>query len=77
MVNAVVGIVLIIIWLLILGVETTHLLVFVSSQLLLVAFSFGNTCKMIFEAIIFLFVMHPFDFGDRCEINVVQVLACL
>ncbi|KAL6011814.1 hypothetical protein ACLOJK_002280 [Asimina triloba] len=38
----------------------------------LVTFMFGNTAKMIFEAIIFLFVMHPFDVGDRCEIDGVQ-----
>lgn len=27
-----------------------------------------------FESIIFLFVMHPFDVGDRCEIDGVQVI---
>ena len=35
---------------------------------------FGNTCKTTFEAIIFLFVMHPFDVGDRCEVDEVQVI---
>ncbi|KAF5188126.1 Mechanosensitive ion channel protein [Thalictrum thalictroides] len=74
MVNAVMGIIILIIWLLILGIATTQLLVVVSSQLLLVAFMFGNTCKMVFEAIIFLFVMHPFDVGDRCEIDGVQMV---
>ncbi|KAL0717216.1 hypothetical protein Bca4012_066538 [Brassica carinata] len=38
------------------------------------AFIFGNSCKTIFEAIIFLFVMHPFDVGDRCEIDGVQLV---
>ncbi|CBI37813.3 unnamed protein product, partial [Vitis vinifera] len=42
--------------------------------LLLVVFIFGNTCKNIFEAIIFVFVMHPFDVGDRCEIDGVQMV---
>ncbi|PIA35557.1 hypothetical protein AQUCO_03500129v1 [Aquilegia coerulea] len=74
MVNAVMGIIILIIWLLILGIATTQLLVVISSQLLLVAFMFGNTCKMVFEAIIFLFVMHPFDVGDRCEIDGVQMV---
>ncbi|KAK1295979.1 Mechanosensitive ion channel protein 4 [Acorus calamus] len=74
MVNMVVSIVVLVIWLLILGIATTHLLVFISSQLLLVVFIFGNTCKMIFEAIIFLFVMHPFDVGDRCEVDGVQMV---
>jgi small-conductance mechanosensitive channel len=62
-----------IIWLLVLGVATQQLLVFVSSQLLLIVFIFGNTLKTIFEAIVFLFVMHPFDVGDRCVIDGVQV----
>lgn len=68
-VNCVLTMIVIIIWLLVLGIATTHLLVLLSSQLLLVVFVFGNTCKTIFEAIIFLFVMHPFDVGDRCVIE--------
>ncbi|KAL2895331.1 Mechanosensitive ion channel protein 6 [Bienertia sinuspersici] len=35
---------------------------------------FGNTCKTTFEAIIFLFVMHPFDVGDRCLIDDTQMV---
>ncbi|KAF6176275.1 hypothetical protein GIB67_023566 [Kingdonia uniflora] len=73
-INMVVSILIGVVWLLILGIATTHLLVFISSQLLLVVFIFGNTCKMIFEAIIFLFVMHPFDVGDRCEVDGVQMV---
>lgn len=73
MVNIIVGIIVFAIWLLILGLATTHFLVFICSQLVVVAFIFGNTLKMIFEAIIFLFVMHPFDVGDRCEVEGVQV----
>nr|GFC58383.1 mechanosensitive ion channel protein 6-like [Tanacetum cinerariifolium] len=74
MLNVVVGILIIVIWLLILKVATTHFFIFLSSQLLLVVFVFGNTCKTTFEAIIFLFVMHPFDVGDRCEIDTVQMV---
>ncbi|XP_077246279.1 mechanosensitive ion channel protein 6-like [Tasmannia lanceolata] len=74
MVNVVVSIIVVVIWLLIFGIATTHLLVFISSQLLLVVFVFGNTCKMVFESIIFLFVMHPFDVGDRCELEGVQMI---
>ncbi|KAI3943642.1 hypothetical protein MKW92_051988 [Papaver armeniacum] len=73
-VNVVVGILIVIIGLLILEIATTKFLVLISSQLLLVAFMFGNTCKMVFEAIIFLFVMHPFDVGDRCEVEDVQMV---
>ena len=72
--NILVAIVILIIWLIILGVPITHFLVFISSQLLLVVFVFGNTCRTVFEAIIFLFVMHPFDVGDRCEVDGVQVI---
>lgn len=74
MVNVIVGIVIVVIWLLILGIATSKFLLFVSSQLVLVAFIFGNTCKTVFEAIVFLFVMHPFDVGDRCEVDGVQVI---
>ncbi|KAK9740081.1 hypothetical protein RND81_03G009900 [Saponaria officinalis] len=74
LVNTLVGIAVIIICLLILGIPLTHFFVFLSSQVVVLAFMFGNTCKTTFEAIIFLFVMHPFDVGDRCEIEGVQVL---
>ncbi|OVA15986.1 Mechanosensitive ion channel MscS [Macleaya cordata] len=74
MVNVVMGIIIVVIWLLILGIATTQFLVVISSQLLLVVFMFGNTAKMAFEAIVFLFVMHPFDVGDRCEVEGVQMV---
>ncbi|XP_060199885.1 mechanosensitive ion channel protein 6-like [Lycium barbarum] len=69
MLNVLVGVIIVVVWLLILKVATTHFLVFLSSQVLLVVFMFGNTAKTTFEAIIFLFVMHPFDVGDRVEID--------
>lgn len=71
--SAVLLVVIIIVSLLVMGVLTTQVLVFISSQLLLVAFMFGNSVKTVFEAIIFVFVMHPFDVGDRCVIDGVQV----
>ncbi|THF95994.1 hypothetical protein TEA_009397 [Camellia sinensis var. sinensis] len=73
MLNVAVGIILLVIWLLILKITDTNFFVFLGSQLLLVVFMFGNTCKTTFEAIIFLFVMHPFDVGDRCEVDGVQL----
>lgn len=42
--------------------------------MLLVVFMFGNTAKMVFEAMIFVFVMHPFDVGDRCVVDGVQMV---
>ncbi|KAK1582869.1 hypothetical protein Q3G72_019074 [Acer saccharum] len=74
MVDILVGIIIAVIWLLILGIATSKFLLFVSSQLVVVAFVFGNSCKTVFEAIIFLFVIHPFDVGDRCEIEGVQMV---
>ncbi|XP_015571684.2 mechanosensitive ion channel protein 10 [Ricinus communis] len=72
--SGVVVVVVIIVWLLIMGFLTTKVLVFISSQFLLVAFMFGNTAKTVFEAMIFVFVMHPFDVGDRCVIDGVQMV---
>lgn len=77
LVTGVLIVIMIVVWLLLTGVATTKVLVFLSSQLVLAAFVFGNTCKTIFEAIIFVFVMHPFDVGDRCVIDGVQVLLFL
>lgn len=64
----------IIVWLIVLGFLTTQVLVLISSQLLLVVFMFGNTAKTAFEAIIFVFVMHPFDVGDKCVVDGVMLV---
>ncbi|KAJ6829694.1 mechanosensitive ion channel protein 6-like [Iris pallida] len=74
MANVIVGIIIVSLWLLILNIADYHFFVVIGSQLLVAVFMFGNTLKTIFEAIIFLFVMHPFDVGDRCEINGVQMV---
>ena len=65
---------IIILWLLLTEIATTKIVLFFSSQLVVAAFIFGNTCKTIFEAIIFVFVMHPFDVGDRCIIDGTMVI---
>ncbi|XP_065851167.1 mechanosensitive ion channel protein 10-like isoform X1 [Euphorbia lathyris] len=72
--SGVVVVVIIIVWLLMMGLLTTKIIVFISSQLLLVGFIFSNTAKTVFEAIIFVFVMHPFDVGDRCVIDGIQMI---
>ncbi|THG12366.1 mechanosensitive ion channel protein 10-like [Camellia sinensis] len=72
--SGIILVVIIIVWLLLMGFATTEVLLFIGSQLLLLAFMFGNTCKTVFEAIIFVFVMHPFDIGDRCVIDGVQMI---
>ncbi|KAB5552530.1 hypothetical protein DKX38_009841 [Salix brachista] len=73
LVSAVVFVGIVVVWLLVMGYLTTQVLVLISSQLLLVVFIFGNSAKTVFEAIIFVFVMHPFDVGDRCVIDGVQM----
>ncbi|KAH7523865.1 mechanosensitive ion channel protein 10 [Ziziphus jujuba] len=70
----VIVVVTIIVWILVMDLAKTKVLVFVSSQIMAAAFVFKNTCKTIFEALIFVFVMHPFDVGDRCVIDGVQML---
>ncbi|XP_028807021.1 mechanosensitive ion channel protein 10 [Neltuma alba] len=74
LVTGVLVILIIILWLILVGIATTKVLVFISSQLVFATFMFGNTCKNIFEAIVFVFVMHPFDVGDRCVVDGVQLL---
>lgn len=70
MVNTLVGIPIAIILLKILRIATTKFLL-TTSQLLLMGFIFGNSCNTL-ESIIFLFVMHPFDMGDHCEVYGVE-----
>lgn len=72
--DAIAAIIIVIIWLIIFELAIPHFIVLISSQLLLVGFIFQNALKTTFEAIIFLFIMDPFDVGDRCEIDEVQVV---
>lgn len=72
--SAIVSIIILVVSLLVMGLATSKVIFFVTSQLLLVGFMFQNTCKTIFESIIFVFVMHPFDIGDRCVIDGVQMI---
>ncbi|KAL2928417.1 Mechanosensitive ion channel protein 8, partial [Bienertia sinuspersici] len=59
--NVIVSIIILIILIIHLDIVTSQSLLFLSSQIVVVAFVFGNTCKNVFESIIFLFVIHPFD----------------
>ncbi|MBA0727798.1 hypothetical protein Golax_000754, partial [Gossypium laxum] len=72
--SAIVVVIIIVVSLLVMGVATIKVVFVVTSQLLIVGFMFQNTCKTIFESIIFVFVMHPFDVGDRCVIDGVQMI---
>ncbi|WCJ42759.1 Mechanosensitive ion channel family protein [Euphorbia peplus] len=72
--SGIVLVLIMIVWLLMMGLLTTKIIVFISSQFLLVGFIFSNMAKTVFEAIIFVFVMHPFDVGDRCVIDGIQMI---
>lgn len=63
----------IIVWLLLARIVSADLIVFLSTQFLVAAFVFGNICKNVFESVVFLFVTHPFDVGDRLVVDGVQV----
>ncbi|CAN0878811.1 Mechanosensitive ion channel protein 8 [Linum grandiflorum] len=69
MVNVIVSVIIVIISLLLLDIAPSRLFVLLGSQIVVVSFIFGNTCKTLFESIIFLFIVHPYDVGDRCEIG--------
>ncbi|CAH8286022.1 unnamed protein product [Eruca vesicaria subsp. sativa] len=74
LITGVLYVVTFIIWLILLDVLTTKFLVVFSAKLVGLAFIVGSTCKNIFESFIFVFVMHPYDVGDRCVIDGVTLL---
>ncbi|KAL9242653.1 hypothetical protein vseg_016635 [Gypsophila vaccaria] len=72
--SAIVSVVIIVVVILVMGFATPKVVGLVVTQMLVLGFIFHNTCKTIFECIIFVFVMHPFDIGDRCKIDGVQMI---
>ncbi|KAF4375765.1 hypothetical protein F8388_014487 [Cannabis sativa] len=62
LVTVILVVVTIVIWLLLIKIDTTKVLVFFSSQIIVAAFVFGKD-------IVFVFIKHPFDVGDRCVID--------
>ncbi|KAF4375762.1 hypothetical protein F8388_014484 [Cannabis sativa] len=67
LVTTILIVVTIVIWLLLMEIDTTKVLVLFSSHLVLAAFVFGKD-------IVFVFIMHPFDVGDRCVIDGIPLL---
>eukprot|EP00899_Mesostigma_viride_P021107 jgi/Mesvir1/28999/Mv17768-RA.1 len=51
------------------GVDVVNLLLGSSALLLSWVFIFGNSLRVLFETLIFLFVVHPFDVADRIEVD--------
>jgi len=58
-----------ILWLLLTKLASTKVLVVIASPVLAASFIFGDTCKNLFQSIIFVYVLHPFDVGDLCDIE--------
>lgn len=62
------------IWLLLMGFPPAPVAIFLASVLLPCVFLFGNTIRALFDSLVFIFVMHPFDVGDRCIVDGEEVL---
>ncbi|XP_074292542.1 mechanosensitive ion channel protein 9-like isoform X3 [Silene latifolia] len=58
-----------IMWLLVTGLASTTVLVLIASPALAASFIFGDTAKNLFQGLIFVYVVHPFDVGDLCIID--------
>ncbi|KAL9233652.1 hypothetical protein vseg_008619 [Gypsophila vaccaria] len=58
-----------IMWLLLTDLAKTNVLVLIASPLLAATFIFGDTCKSLFQGLIFVYVVHPFDVGDLCVVD--------
>lgn len=52
-------------YLAIFGVDVTHLVLSLSSFAIASAFIFGNTLRLVYESVVFLFLVHPYQIGDR------------
>jgi small-conductance mechanosensitive channel len=52
------------VYLAIFGVDVTHLVISLSSMTLAFAFIFGNSLRVIYESVVFLFVVRPYKVGD-------------
>ena len=52
-----------------LQVDLAKVWVMFSSIVLAFAFMFGNSVKTVYESIIYLFVVHPFDVGDKIIVD--------
>ncbi|CDP14934.1 unnamed protein product [Coffea canephora] len=72
--SAIVSVIIAVVFVLVMGLASTKVVAFIITQLLLLGFTFQNMCKTVFESIVFVFVVHPFDIGDRCVVDGVQMI---
>ncbi|GAB4842342.1 hypothetical protein Ancab_012312 [Ancistrocladus abbreviatus] len=69
------GVVVVVIfsWLLFMEIGTTKVLLLVTSPLLAATYVFSDSVKMFIEGVIFAFVRHQFNVGDRCLIDEIEM----
>ncbi|KAJ4829424.1 hypothetical protein Tsubulata_006619 [Turnera subulata] len=72
--SAIVTVFIIVVTILVMELTTVQVMLFVISQIIIMGVIFQNMCKTVFESIVFVFVMHPFDIGDRCVVDGVQMI---
>ncbi|CAK0787367.1 hypothetical protein CVIRNUC_010587 [Coccomyxa viridis] len=71
-ISVVLHIVFIFFYLMIYNVDIQKVWLLFSSVVLAFAFIFGNSIRQLYEAVIFLFVIHPYDVGDWLKIGTNQ-----
>ncbi|KAG7599912.1 Ribonuclease H domain [Arabidopsis suecica] len=49
-------------------------LMFLTTNAFIATFFFGNMWKSVFDSLVLVFVEHPFDVGDRCEIGEIEMI---
>ncbi|EEF42472.1 conserved hypothetical protein [Ricinus communis] len=72
--SSIVIVIIVVVTILLMGLATVKIVLFVATQIVILGVIFQNMCKTIFESIIFVFIMHPFDIGDRCVVDGVQMI---
>lgn len=74
-VNLVAGVVLAILFPPLAGlVDSESLMLLLSTNAFIATFFFGNMWKSVFDSVVLVFVEHPFDVGDRCDIEEIEVI---
>ena len=56
-------------WLLLTGLATTKVLVLIATPILGLSFIIQDTCKTLFEGVMFAYVVNPFNVGDLCILD--------
>jgi mechanosensitive ion channel protein 4/5/6/7/8/9/10 len=64
-------------YLAIFGVDVGHLLISMSSVAIAFAFVFGNSLRTVYESVVFLFIVHPYQVGDRCAHHELGNASCM